>query len=202
MFLNNWAKEEDGLAITTISAYNLNDGLNVFLKNPKVYDLILLDIRMPSSPEEQLFSGEDLGMRMKAIRPEVKIIVLTSLVDNHHLFSIFKTLNPQGILIKSDFDDVIFIEAVKTVLNNKVYYTESFNALIRHQFDINFIFRPLDRKILFCLNRGIKVKDLPVAVNISLSSIEKRLRALRMHFNIEAKGIPELLHVARQKGML
>ncbi|MFD0798009.1 response regulator [Maribacter chungangensis] len=201
LFLDNWSEKEPTTRVNCTLANTLTDGLTTFSKDPLAFDLVILDIRMPPCPNEKLFSGEDLGLRIKRLRPKIKIMVITSLIDQHQLFSIFKSLNPDAMLVKSDIDDVTFIKAIKNVMNNKPYYSGEFSMAIRHRLQ-NDRLLPEDRQILYYLSKGIPTKDLPKKIALSLSSIEKRKNLLRKHFGLNGHNDLELVHLAREKGFL
>ena len=84
---------------------------------------MLLDILMPASEKIKMYSGEDLGLFIQKLNPDIKIMVQTALIDNHRLHNIFKNLNPEAILIKNDLDEHTLIEAINNVLNSCLLYT-------------------------------------------------------------------------------
>jgi len=65
----------------------------------KGIDLIYLDIRLPPSLDNKIFSGEDLGIKINEYLPSSKIIVCTDYNDNLRLNNIIKTINPDGFLM-------------------------------------------------------------------------------------------------------
>jgi DNA-binding NtrC family response regulator len=62
-----------------------------FKANPDKYSLVVTDQNMPGMP------GTDLSMKMKQIRPEIKIIIITGFADN---------LSDE-VLLQSDIAEVI-----------------------------------------------------------------------------------------------
>lgn len=50
--------------------------LHTFLKNPKKFGLVITDICMPN------FSGIDLFVRMRKIRPDLSILIFSGFIDN------------------------------------------------------------------------------------------------------------------------
>ena len=157
---------------------------------------------MPPLPEEKIFSGEDLGLRLRKLKPLIKLIIITNLSDNFKLYNIFKNINPEAILIKSDIDEHTFIKAIENTLCNKTFYSFQFNNLIRKQFSVNYLLDTLDREILFYLSIGVKTKDLPDKIALSLSGVEKRKRILKEYFDLESSSDLELIIAAKEKGFL
>ena len=166
------------------------------------YHIILLDIRLPSYPSEQIFSGEDLGEFIRKTNPQSKIIVQTSLSDNHILYNVFKNLNPEGIILKSDLDEDSFVLCIREILNDNPYYTTTFSKLIRNQFSKNYNIDNEDRELLYLFNKGILSKEIPKHLHWSLSKVEKRTRQLRRKFGVEDNNIPCLLNAAKLAGFL
>ena len=203
LLLENKSQENGSKTYKTDTAFNFKEAVNKTLKKNTIpYDIVILDIQMPAYEEEKIFSGEDLGLRLKKQNPKIKLMVITNLSNNHKLYNIFKNLNPEAILIKSDIDEHIFIKAIENVINNKTFYSFKFNDLIRKQFTTNYTLDTVDREILYFLSIGIKTKDLPNKVYLSISGIEKRKRILRAYFNIDATSDLELLIAAKEKGFL
>ncbi len=166
------------------------------------FNLLLLDILMPASEKNKIYSGEDLGLFVQKINPNIKILVQTALIDNHRLHNIFKNLNPEAILIKNDLDELTLIEAIKTVLNSEPFYSKTFAKLIRNQFSKDYILDAEDRKMLYLLSTGMPSKNIPNYLPWSLSKVEKRKRLLREKLGVENKSVLALIQRAKDAGFL
>ena len=83
------------------------------------FDLVLLDIGIPSSIDKQLLCGEDIGAELRKTFPQIKIIVFTSYTSNYRLNNVLKSLNPEGFLIKSDVDFIKLIDAIDAVIHDE-----------------------------------------------------------------------------------
>lgn len=172
-------------------------------KTPTIkYDLLLLDILMPASEKNKMYSGEDLGLFIQKLNPDIKIMVQTALLDNHRLHNIFKNLNPEAILIKNDLDELTLIEAITNVLNSEPYYSKTFAKLIRNQFSKDYILDAEDRKMLYLLSKGMPSKKIPYYLPWSLSKVEKRKRLLREKLGVENKSVLALVQSAKDAGFL
>ena len=62
-------------------------------------DIVFLDISIPPSSDGKILSGEDLGVSIKKMLPNCKIIVATTFNDNYRIQVILKNVNPDGILV-------------------------------------------------------------------------------------------------------
>ena len=152
------------------------------------YNLILLDISLPASDCKKATSGEDLGFYIRRRFPDTKIIVQTGLNDIQYISNIFNTIKPEGFLIKSDIDEDILITSVCSVLNNQTYYSEKVKSLLSPD-DFDEIYMDnWNRKILFHLSLGYKMKELPEHIPLSLPTIERRKKELKSLLGIPWPG--------------
>jgi hypothetical protein len=60
----------------------------------------------------------------------------------------------------------------------------------------------VDRKMLYELSIGAKLKDLTDLLPLSIAGIEKRRRNLKKMFGISGAEDRELVKIAREKGFL
>ena len=165
-------------------------------------DLVLLDINLPPSKNGKLLSGDDLGFLLNETFHNVKLIVLTFHNDNHRLCNIFKTLNPDGFLIKSDFSFQDLVRAFTNVVQGSPYYSKTVTKLIRNHMSNQITLDKKDREILYHLAQGAKMKDLPEVIHLSLSGIECRKRRLFEIFDAEKNNDRALIECAKEKGFV
>lgn len=165
-------------------------------------DLVLLDINIPASKDGKLISGEDLGLKIRDLFPKAKIIVFTSHNNNYRLNNIFMTVNPDAFLIKTEINMTDLTKAVKKVLSGEIYYSNSILHLARLHISNYFTLDLVNRQILHFLSKGIKTKDLPDFIDLSLGAIERRKRAIKELFNVEDKDDSILIMEASKKGFI
>lgn len=81
------------------------DALNTIEAGNKV-NLAILDFRLGSESE---FTGLDLARHLKVAVHHVKIIFLTSIGDKYLHYTIFREINPEGFIIKSEmgFSEIV-----------------------------------------------------------------------------------------------
>lgn len=166
------------------------------LDNKNWFDVIFLDISLPPAEELKIFSGEDLGMKIREISPFSKIIILTMYNENFRIYNILKNISPEGLLIKSDVSPQEFYNAFIKVLKGNVYYSNTVTVLMRKQFANDIVLDELDRLILFQLSKGVKTKDIINFIPLSLAAIEKRKRHIKELFEVEGG---DLLLIERAK---
>ncbi len=166
-----------------------------------LYDIIFLDISLPSSPKFNLYSGEDLGLKIRELSPNSDIIILTMHTENFRIYNILKNISPEGFLIKSDVTTKEFFTAFIEVLNNKSYYSNSVRELMRKQFTNKLTLDQLDRNILHYLSKGYKTNELTGVIPLSLPAIEKRKRNIKESFSIVGNDLI-LIEKARELGFI
>jgi len=181
-------------------ANNIDSALKIIKKS--TLDLVFLDIRLPPSLDGKLLSGEDLGIRINKRSTKTKIIVSTTFNDNFRIYSIFKSLNPEGFLIKNDITPDELVTAVKTVINDSPYYSKTVIKLLRNQVASDFLLDKIDRQLLYELSIGTKMKDLPSIIPLSIAGIEKRKRHLKVIFDVEKRDDKALIMIAKEKGFI
>jgi two-component system response regulator NreC len=200
------AVEKECLSIkyNIIKSYSCDDALNHLHKgkHDTPLDLILLDINLNPSSDGQYLSGEDLGLLIRKNFPSSKIIVITSLNSNYRINNILKSLNPIGLLIKSEIDFKILKSAFEAVLNNTPYYSSGVLQLMRKQILIDYSLDQLDRKLLHHISKGAKLRHLCETLPLSKSAIELRKRRLKLHFEIDGGDDRDLIIKAEELGFL
>lgn len=180
-------------------AMELFDNLAGSLQN---IDLVFLDIKLPESTDGIHLSGEDIGMELRERFPEAKIIIATTFNNNYRIHSIFKSVNPEGFLIKGDISKDILIPAIVEVLLDPPYYSKSVLKSLRRSVSHDFLLDQYDRRLLYELSQGIKMKELPDILPLSIATIEKRKRQMKIVFGIEEGDDRQLLLKAREHGFI
>ncbi len=166
------------------------------------FDIVFLDISLPPFESENLISGEDIGIYIRKVFEDTKIIVATGFGNNYRMYNIIKNFNPDGVLVKSEITPSELIEAIQTVIKDPPYYTKSVMRLMRSQFSSEILLDSLDRKLLYEISKGAKMKDLPTVLPLSKAGIEKRKRHLKQIFNVNTTDDRELIEIARAKGFI
>lgn len=166
------------------------------------YSLVLLDIALPPSKNNVIVNGEDLGFQIRIKFPGTKIIVHTGLNDSHCISNIFNTIRPEGFLIKSDINEDVLIASICSVLGDRTYYSENVRSLLSPDDFDDIYLDNWNRKILFHLSLGFKMKELPDYIPLSLPTIERRKKQLKSLLGVPHGGNRELLEVAKNKGFI
>lgn len=170
--------------------------------NNKPYDILFVDIKIPPSLDGRITSGEDLAKYARKMLPKAKIIILTMYNESYRIHNILKTLNPEGLLIKSDLTSNELSSAFLNILENPPYYSSTVNNFLRKTITTDIFVDEKNRKILHLLSQGVKTKNLAEHVGLSLSAVEKRKKQLKELFSVDDGQDETLLKEARNKGFL
>ena len=203
--LNLVEKENLEIYFKVTLTHNCDDAFAKIKKSSKrvlKYDLIFLDIKLPPSKDKKILSGEDLGLSINELLPDSKIIVSTTYNDNYRIYSLMKNLNPDGLLIKNDITADELVNAIKLVLKSPPYYSSSVSQTVRNEMLNDLLLDKIDRRLLYELSIGTKMKDLPTAIPLSIAGLEKRKRNLKNIFSVSGLEDKDLINKAREKGFI
>ena len=94
------------------------------LLNP---DLLLLDISMPE------MSGLDLMEQIKLIKKDLKILVLSMYTREEYIAHAVRA-GAKGYLAKQDTTKEELTKAIREIMNNKEYFSESISSIMKSYF--------------------------------------------------------------------
>lgn len=189
-----------GIEITV--AYNCETAYNNITKISEPYDVVLLDLALPSYEAAKLFSGEDLAKLIQKLWKDTKIMMLTSHTEAFILYNLIKKINPEAVLIKSDFKSDEFLDAFKSVISGQIYYTNTAQHCLKEVGINNYALDSYDRRIILLLAKGIKTKNLPDHIGISISAIDKRKAQIKEFFEIQKGNDEDIVNEARKRGLV
>lgn len=166
------------------------------------YDIILLDIQLFSIASKDERSGEDLGLLAREIVPDSKIVYMSSFGDGYRIANIFKSVNPNGYMVKSEIDEQTLLNMVNTVLKGDSYFTASATEVMRKRLIYGEGVDEQDKKILYYLSIGTRTKDIPNLISVSQATVDTRKRHLKTLFGIEDGNDLALIEEARERGFI
>ena len=88
------------------------------------------------------------------------------------------------------------------MLTDPPYYSKTIIKLLRNEVSSHYVLDDIDRKLLYELSIGTKMKDLPNILLLSLAAIEKRKSRIKQLFEVENQFDKELFSKAKEKGFL
>lgn len=193
---------QQGYEFDVTQANNCKSGYENIVGAKKPFDVAFFDISMPEYAEKGIYSGEDLASLIKNEMPDCKVILLTMHTELLKINNIIKNINPNGLIIKNDltFDELIF--AFNKIINNESYYSQTVIKLVGQAQYNNIELDAFDKQILFHLSKGVKTKDLPQYIPLSLSAIEKRKLNIREILEVKGGSDIDLINEAKTKGVI
>ncbi len=199
------SKSDENITFAIDVAHNCDmayDKIKYIAERQQPLDCVFLDIRLPPSTDAKILSGEDLGLKLRQLLPKTRIVVSTTFNDNYRIHSIFKSIDPDGFLIKNDVAPEELVTAIKTVLTDPPYYSKTVTKLLRKEVSNDFLLDNIDRQLIYELSIGTKMKNLPEILPLSIAGIEKRKRHLKQIFDVTSGDDKELIQIAREKGFV
>ncbi|WP_298486417.1 histidine kinase [uncultured Maribacter sp.] len=166
------------------------------------YDIILLDIQLFPTHLHDERSGEDLGKLARQVSPDSKVVFMSSFSDSYKINSVFKTVDPDGYMVKSEIDEKSLIAMVETVVANPPYYTAGALAAVRRKMANDIVIDEVDKKILFNLSIGVRTKDIAPLISAAITTVESRKRQLKTLFGIDSGNDLALIEEARKRGFI
>jgi DNA-binding NarL/FixJ family response regulator len=191
-------------AIETKEAYTCEEAYNIIVdpNNAEAFNLVFLDYSIPEFPEQKIYNGEDLGVLIRKHMPNTKIIMLTAHFDAIRLYNVVKKIQPNGLLVKSDYKPPHLIEAFEKVLVGEIYYTPIVNEKIKQPLFTQGFLDVLDREIITLLAEGFQIKTIANKMNVSEDTIKKRKSKIKDLLGIEKGGDEDILKECRALGLL
>ena len=187
-----------GIEINITTAYNCEEAFHIITNSKTQFDLVFLDLNLPPFPQEQILNGADLGYLVMKHQRESKIVILTSHSEAFILYNIVKKINPSGLLVKSDFTAEEFLGAFDCIINDGIYYSSTVKQSMREISSKDSYLDNLNRQIISLLSQGIKTKNLPEYLPLSMSAIDKRKAQIKDYFGIESGNDEDIIREARK----
>lgn len=167
------------------------------------YNIILLDIQLFPAEAKDPRSGVDLGILARELVPETKIVFMSSFSDNYRINNIFKKVNPDGYMVKSEIDEMSLKTMVETVNFNPPYYTASaLSAMRRKMANADISIDEQDEKILYYLSKGTNTRDIAPLIAAANTTVEARKRQLKSLFGVKNGNDMALIEEAKKRGFL
>lgn len=194
----------DGLAHEFTEAYTCEEAYNIITDGEKssFFDIIFLDYSIPAFPERKIYSGLDLGILIRNYMPTTKIIMLTAHFDAIRLYNVVKKIQPNGLLIKSDYKPPHLIEAFEKVLQGDLYYSPMVVEIIKQPLFTKGSLDSVDRDIIVLLAEGLQIRSIASKMNVSEETIKKRKSKIKDLLGIEKGGDEDILRECRSLGLL
>ena len=171
--------KEDMVFLKAIDCESASKVINQLERRNSPLNVALIDINIPEYRKEKLLSGTDVALLIRNSFPDCVIIMLTMHTEPLLLFNVYKQVKPEGFISKNDIDFETFPEIFKKIMSAEPFYSHAINVAIQSLLRQTFKWDEYDTQIVLFLDKGIKTKNLPQYINLSLSTIEKRKATLK-----------------------
>lgn len=161
-------------------------------------DFAFIDVSLPPYEEKKMFSGSDIALFIRKLFPQCKIIIISMHKEPLWVNQIYKSVNPEGFIAKSDINYKCFPEIFQSIEKNEVYLSQSIKLSQKIMIQKNINWDDNDSKILQLIAQGIKTINLPDFIPLSLSSIEKRKANIKKQLILNSGSDKELIDVAKK----
>ena len=167
------------------------------------FAVAMLDFSMPTYPEKNICTGEDLALVIRKEMPDCKIALLTMHSELLKISSIVEDLKPNALIIKNDltFDELLI--AFAAVMNDEFYYSPTVKASVKAvKEDFSLEIDSFDKQILFHLSKGTEVSEISRYVPLLLEAIEQRIQNLSELLKSGPKDNSALVLAARERNLV
>jgi DNA-binding NarL/FixJ family response regulator len=190
-----------GYEVEVTPAYNCEMALHQIEPNCN-FDIAFVDFNLPAFESRNLNSGIDLAKIIRKVNPNVKIVFLTSHSESIVLYDIITSVNPEGLLVKSDFTADELLVAFDKIIKGDVYRSATVKNNVKELLSNKVYLDDYNRQIISLLSKGIKTKSMPNYINLSMSSIEKRKANIRTFLGIEGGNDEDIINAAKKAGLV
>ncbi len=182
-----------------IEIYHSYDDAVDYINSGKKVRLALLDFRLGADSSG---TGFDLAKVIKKSDSNTKIIFLTSISEKYQYYTIFRQINPEGFIIKSELDFKQIEGALSKVITGETFFSPSIQEFLRKEMSIPQEIEDVDRRLLFLLSKGSGTRELSEELKMSPSGIEWRKRRLASLFGLDGGQAQSIIETAKAKGLL
>ncbi len=176
--------------------------IELYLKTNTTLDIALIDINVPSYPEEMISSGTDIAKLIRDKFPLCKIIVVTMHSEHLILNNVFKIVNPEGFISKSDINFSSFADIFIKILEGQSFYSPTINKSLQTLLRNAIKWDEFDTQIVLLTAKNIKNKYIADHLNISLSTVEKRKANIKRQIADKKVSDDELIKLCKMLKLL
>lgn len=115
------------LDIKSTVAYNCETALHIVSESNEAntFDFAFIELKVPYYNNLNGIGCKEVAIAIKKKSPKCKIVILMSFIEETTLNSVFNSIRPNGILVKSDFSADEFLLAFERLYKNQSYYSKT-----------------------------------------------------------------------------
>jgi len=195
----------DNYDFNFIKAIDCESGYKAIEQNHKLnnkIDIAIFDISLPAYKEKNILCGGDLALYFKNKFNNSKTIMITHYNEGIIIDKILSKVYPDGFINKSDISFETFSEVFEIILGGEKFISKTINNSIKELNNKKFGFDSIDYEIISLLEKGIKTKDIPNYIPITLSAIEKRKAKIKFQILNYSCNDDELIRKVKDLNLL
>lgn len=195
----------EGYNFNIYCAYNSEEAFKIIDQNSKLknkIDIALIDVSLPPYKDEKILCGGDLAKVFKEKYPSSKVIMITMHDEGIIIDKILSKVNPEGFINKSDVGFDTFSKVFEIILGEEKFISKTINSSIKELNNKKFGFDSIDYEIISLLEKGIKTKDIPNYIPLTLSAIEKRKVKIKFQVLNQSGNDNELIERVRKLNLI
>ncbi|WP_035613178.1 response regulator transcription factor [Haloferula sp. BvORR071] len=162
-------------------------------------DLVMMDIHLPN------LTGIECASKLKAILPELPILMLTVYEDEEKIFEAFKAGASGYILKRSKPAEVI--EAVKSMLDGGAPMTSIIARKVVASFreaekaaNADLMLSRRETEVLNSLSKGFSNKEIANELNITIETVRWHLKQIYEKLHVHGRTEAALKYMGMQRG--
>src|SRR5690606_23200373 len=168
------------------------------LKSESIVDLVFLDIKLPKEPEIGMLSGEDLGIGIRKLYPNIIIVVITAYDQPVIIKRIIDEIAPEGFFIKGDTKIEELPLVFRRALKGQPYYSSTVKDVISNQLSNSVVLDKLDIQLLVELDKGLTMVEIGEIISLSMSAVSIRKRSLKEKLGVPGGNDRDLVNRAHE----
>ncbi|EHQ41675.1 hypothetical protein Myrod_0839 [Myroides odoratus DSM 2801] len=158
-------------------------------------DLAIITYDLVGVSENKLVSVSDCVLVIKRNIPYCKIILLSESEKALALYTMYKTIETDALIVQSDFTKELLLDLVESNKYTLPYLSPLAEGAIQTIIKNNTLLDSKNRRIIALLSQGYRIYQLSDEILLSRSAIQKRVSKMMVAFNV--KDYQELLAVLR-----
>src|SRR5690606_18770844 len=142
-------------------------------------DLLIIDEIMPGGEDNYWTSGTEVAREVRCKSESCKIIFVTSVTEPLKVFNIYHKILPDGFISKGECTPQNLLTVISKVCKGEIYYSETMSKSLKVVRESDFFCDTINRQIILLLSQGVRIKNLPHHLPLSLSAINKRISIIK-----------------------
>lgn len=157
------------------------------------FDLISFDMSMPPYLEQNLKSGGDLAKLVRRDFPKIKILISSGMLDFVDFIDLTETINPEGLISKSDVSSDEIIQSFEQILDGNFYRSKLMIDYQKLNIEKSPLSDPTNLKIIKMLSKGFGINSISKLSFTGISAVKKRKIIIKQSLGIESGNDEDII---------